>query len=232
MADHSRVARWRQRLRDEGKKAITVWLSVEEELRLKGLAVQWHTSPSEIMRQALAQFHPGRPPSISNETGTTQPQHSYNTDIVPIQRWLQAELPGMVRRIVEDLAVEMLVTDTRDSGVTEYKQIHHGAVPDTMTDMPTSRTDGSQEKAITETAYSNAPETSAPVQRKGGRPRSTMGQHILDLLEQHPDGLTAEQIRAALEPSRPLGDILGGMRRTGAVQTHREGRGLRYTLPR
>ena len=85
MGDQSRVARWRQRLRDEGKKSITVWLSVEEERRLKALAVQWHTSPSAIMRHALTQFHPGPPPRISNETETTQPQHSYNTDRAPIQ---------------------------------------------------------------------------------------------------------------------------------------------------
>jgi hypothetical protein len=58
-----------------------------------------------------------------------------------------------------------------------------------------------------------------------------MGQRILDLLAQHPEGLTAEQIRAYLSPARPLGDILGGMRRTGAVQVEGRGRTIRYRTP-
>jgi hypothetical protein len=67
-------------------------------------------------------------------------------------------------------------------------------------------------------------------QKHTGRPRSPMGQRILDLLAQRPEGLTSEQIRAALEPSRPLGDILAGMRRTGAVITFGTGRQIRYTI--
>jgi len=64
--------------------------------------------------------------------------------------------------------------------------------------------------------------------RKGGRRRSAVGQQILDLLTAHPEGLTAEQIRGFLTPSKPLGDILGGMRRTGVVTTQGEGRAVRY----
>src|SRR5215813_1370368 len=66
------------------------------------------------------------------------------------------------------------------------------------------------------------------LQRKGGRQRSKEGQQILDLLRQHPEGLSAEQIRGLLGPSRPLGDILDGMRRTGAVRTQGNGRTTRY----
>jgi hypothetical protein len=213
MAEHNRVARWRQRLRDEGKKAITVWLNADEELRLKDLAATWHTSPSEIMQRALAQFQPGRPPSISCDAETAQQQNSNTLDTSQIQAWLHAELPGMVRQIVEQLAEEIFDR----AGSAADAQIRSSDVPD---DVQTSNSDA------TEIAGPPQP------QKRGGRPRSAMGQRILKLLAQHPGGLTAEQIRAALDPSRPLGDILGGMRRTGAVQTHREGRGLRYTLPR
>src|SRR5215813_12960750 len=86
----SRVARWRQRLRDEGRKAVTVWLSVEEEGRLKDLAVQWHTSPSEIMRHALAHFHPGHPPSLRDASETPPLQHRAIPDMPQIQTALEA----------------------------------------------------------------------------------------------------------------------------------------------
>jgi hypothetical protein len=67
-------------------------------------------------------------------------------------------------------------------------------------------------------------------QRKGGRPRSPLGQQILDLLVQHPEGLTAEQMRGILTPSKPLGDTLSGMKRLGTVRTVRAGKSLRYVV--
>jgi hypothetical protein len=68
-------------------------------------------------------------------------------------------------------------------------------------------------------------------QKRAGRPRSPMGQRILTLLREYPEGLTAEQIRGHLAPERPLGDILAGMRKTGAVQSRGAGRQQRYVLP-
>ena len=63
---------------------------------------------------------------------------------------------------------------------------------------------------------------------KGGRPRTAVGQQILDVLRQHPAGLTAEQLRGYLTPSKPLGDTLQGMKKTGAVTTQGQGRAVRY----
>jgi hypothetical protein len=68
---------------------------------------------------------------------------------------------------------------------------------------------------------------SAPA-RKAGRPYSPERQQIMTLLAEHPEGLTAEQLRGHLQPGRPIGDILGGMRRTGAVRTEGQGRDTRY----
>jgi hypothetical protein len=92
----SRVARWRERLRQEGKKAVTVWLSTEEELRLKDLAASWHCSPSEVMQQALAQFHPSKPLATVTATDTEQ-------------------LRGLIR---DELAASSLVPDTVTATVT------------------------------------------------------------------------------------------------------------------
>jgi hypothetical protein len=61
MAETSRVQRWRDGKRQHGLKAVTVWLTQEEELRLKDLALQWHCSPSAVMQRALAQVATSNP---------------------------------------------------------------------------------------------------------------------------------------------------------------------------
>jgi hypothetical protein len=68
--------------------------------------------------------------------------------------------------------------------------------------------------------------------RKGGRPRSALGTRILALLADHPEGLSAEQMRGALSPDKPIGDTLGGMRRLGTVRTAGQGKSLRYFAAR
>ena len=72
MAETSRVQRWREGKRQEGLKAVTVWLTTEEELRLKDLALQRQCSPSALMQHALAQFASHTPPGISTATDTSQ----------------------------------------------------------------------------------------------------------------------------------------------------------------
>ena len=51
MDNTRRVAQWRQRMRDEGKEALTVWLSHEAKLRLEDLASVWHATTSEWSRR-------------------------------------------------------------------------------------------------------------------------------------------------------------------------------------
>jgi hypothetical protein len=55
MAEHNRVRQWREAKRERGLKAVTVWLTTAEEMRLKDLALRWRCSPSELIQQALAQ---------------------------------------------------------------------------------------------------------------------------------------------------------------------------------
>jgi hypothetical protein len=191
----SRVARWRERLKKEGMKSVTVWLSAEEELRLKDLAITWRCSPSEVMQQALAQFHPGRPPSLGNVTETSHSHHTSITDTTQIRAMLQAELPGLVQALVEQYHHEPRVTETRPSDVTDTSA------------------------------------SAQPQRRTGGRPMGRMTQEILALLDEHPDGLNAEQIRGMLNPDKPIGDNLQGMRRRGVIQVVGSGRQRRYIKP-
>ena len=89
--------------------------------------------------------------------------------------------------------------------------------------------------SVTDTDYGNVTDretpdeaVEAPGQRQTRRPRSEMRQRILTLLGEHPEGLSAEQIRAYLQPDKPLGDTLQGMRRQGRVYTRGTGKALRY----
>jgi hypothetical protein len=49
MSETNRVQRWREGKRQQGLKAVTIWLTPEEELRLKDLALQGHCSPSAMV---------------------------------------------------------------------------------------------------------------------------------------------------------------------------------------
>jgi hypothetical protein len=81
MPTESRVKRWRENKRQQGLKHVSVWLTPEEELRLKDLAIQWHCSPSQVMQRALAQLGT-----------TTTLEHSSPTDMLQIQEMIRAEV--------------------------------------------------------------------------------------------------------------------------------------------
>ena len=57
-----------------------------------------------------------------------------------------------------------------------------------------------------------------------------MREPILNLLREHPEGLTSEQIRGYLNAQKPIGDTLQGMRRSHLVRTEGSGRDMRYFL--
>jgi hypothetical protein len=210
MTARSRVQRWRDGKRQQGLKAVTLWLTPEEELRLKERALQWHCSPSAVIQRALAQVptsplsQNGSPPDtlqirklIRAELDAREAERPSVTETVTgaITDTLARDLPGLVRQLVEGLALEALglpVTDTNGTA-TDI------ALPDEATPRQ-------------------------PSQRK----RGVMRQRILTLLREHPEGLSAEHIRAYLQPERPLGDTLQGMQKAGVVTTHGEGRRQRY----
>jgi hypothetical protein len=50
------------------------------------------------------------------------------------------------------------------------------------------------------------------------------------MLQAHPEGLSAEELRVYLQAERPIGDVLQGMRRTGVLRTRPDGKTLRYVL--
>ncbi len=114
MSDTNRVQRWRQRQREAGLEPMTIWLSHDEKLRLEDLAHTWHCSPSELVRQALAQCRPGSPHVTAAVADTAQLRVLMEeallettavtelvTDIVTAT--LARDLPPLVREMLQDL---------------------------------------------------------------------------------------------------------------------------------
>jgi excisionase family DNA binding protein len=56
------------------------------------------------------------------------------------------------------------------------------------------------------------------------RPLSQMRQRIVDLLRQHPEGMSPAQVRQALRTEKDLGDTMGGMARDGLLSRVEAGR--------
>jgi hypothetical protein len=245
MPETSRVQRWREDKRQQGLKAVTVWLTQEEESRLKDLALQWHCSPSALVQQALAQFSPQPPPGISTETDMSQIRELIRAELTAMQAeqppvtesvtevvtdTLVRDLPGLVREIVEGMALEALglpVADT-NGDVTD--------MDDDSTDTDSDVTDTEAfDLSVTDTYYGNVTDTERPDeeveepgQRQTRRPRGEMRQRIVALLSEHPEGLSAEEIRVYIQAEKPLGDTLQGMRRQGKVHTRGQGKDMRY----
>jgi hypothetical protein len=201
MSENSRVKRWRDAKRQHGLKAVTIWLTGEEELRLKDLALQWHCSPSTVVQRALAQI-----------STSSSPQHSSPADTLLIREIIRAELAAMQ-------AEQARVTGGVIVGPTDAKR----------PEMPPAPTPA-REYVAAPPGHSMRTE-SAPT-RKGGRQRSELGQRVLALLQAHPEGLSAKAIAVYLDVKQPLGDMLQGMKRTGAVRAEGSGKALRYFAAR
>src|SRR4030095_3278246 len=116
MDNTSRVAQWRPRMRDEGKEEGTVWVRRDTKLRLEDLASIWHTTTSEMVEQALAQFHPGNPPRIGNDTDTAQIQ-------ALMQDMVRAILPELREQMLQELRGDMAVADM-NGNVTVTEPAH------------------------------------------------------------------------------------------------------------
>jgi hypothetical protein len=227
MSETNRVQRWREDKRQQGLKAVTIWLTTEEELRLKDLALQWHCSPSAVVQRALAQVSTSTPAEHSSPPDTSQIREQIRAEFIALQAekpavtdtvteivtdTLARDLPAMVRQLVEGLALEALGLPATDT---------FGDVTDTeMFGVSATDTNGN----VTDTE----PPEEAPAPRRMGRPRGEMGQRIVALLTEHPEGLSAEQIRAYLKPEKPIGDALQSLRKRKQVRTQGKGRDMRY----
>jgi len=179
------------------------------------------------VEQALAHFQPASAAG-SGTVADTEQLRAFVADTVTetVTATLARDLPAMVREIVEGLALEALglpvadmfgdVADTEDDITDTFGNVTDTEIPG----LPVTDTNGNP----TDTA----PHEEAPAPRRGGRPLGAMGQRIVALLAEHPEGLSAEEIRAYLKPERPLGDTLQSLRMRARVRTEGTGKAMRY----
>jgi hypothetical protein len=166
MTDTNRVKRWRDAKRDRGLKAVTVWLTQEEELRLKDIALQWHCSPSTVMQRALAQVTTNTPPYISSPT-----------DISLIRELIRAELATMqaaqtpVTGTVTVTATSESEAASKGKSAREYVTVPSNSV---VTETPPLEpvTDAGN-SVVTDTGTTDMPTTLAPAPEMPGPPVQT-----------------------------------------------------------
>ena len=131
----------------------------------------------------------------------------------------------------EDLATFPAIPATPAPDISNYSstvlQESQQSIP------PSADSPGAPEAALQPSVdlqnYNNTVIQEKGPSRKTGRP-ATMREPILNLLREHPEGLTAEQLRGLLNAQKPIGDTLQGMRRSHLVRTEGTGRELRYFL--
>jgi hypothetical protein len=138
MSDTNLVQRWREAKRQHGLKAVTIWLTQEEEMRLKDLALQWRCSPSAVLQHALAQLTPTTPQHISSPPDTF-----------------------LIRQLIrEELAAIQAPASPVTAGVTVTPPAGADTVTETDTETDTDTVTDDVTEAVTETMV--VPEAGGP----------------------------------------------------------------------
>jgi len=135
---------------------------------------------------------------------TPAPDNSSPTDTLQIRRLILAEFE----------ALGLAVPAAKGSSAVG------STVDPTDTQAPT--------KARPARRYTPEPGHSLVTESQATTKRGEMRARILALLTEHPEGLSAEEIRAYLQPRKRLGDTLQGMRKQQKVTTRGAGKDLRY----
>jgi Arc/MetJ-type ribon-helix-helix transcriptional regulator len=121
---------------------------------------------------------------------------------------------------------ELLASDNGNTVMQEWKEMVKEEVERQLAQRPAT-----QAPAPTVQAQAPAP-TREDIPSDNGNTviqgRGGMRQRILTLLYEHQEGLSAEQLRAHLNPEKPIGDTLQGMRRQGVVRFEGSGKERRY----
>jgi len=223
---------------------MTIWVKAETKARYEDLA-----------HQALDAYRPTAAAVSASVTDTGQLQAIIHTELARLTADVTATvtaivtktLVGQLQELAQDAissAISATVTDTE----TVTPPGGTGALPVTAPSTATVTATETAAETDTETATrpirnrrrtpeppATAPENvpvaeAVPPRRRGGRPPSPERQQILALLVAHPEGLSAEELRVYVKPTKPIGDTLQGMRKTGVLRTRDDGKPLRYVL--
>ena len=176
--------------------------------------VQAGTPFAVLIREALLAYLADTPPTAALTAA----------DSADSLRHVQAQLAALTARVA---ALEQAPTVP---GRTPTPRRHHA---DRSADRAPTPADTRADSALTGAdGGADSPPTGAdtPAPRRGGRPSSPLRQQILALLQAHPEGLRAEEIRVYAQARRPIGDLLAGMVRGGVLMAQGRGALRRYVL--
>lgn len=108
MSDTERVRAWRERLKQEGRVPMTIWIKADTKARYEDLALTYHRSPSELAQQALDAYHPD---AIVSATAS---------DTEQLRTLIRAEMAKVTADVTA--AVTATVTETLMAMVQELVQ--------------------------------------------------------------------------------------------------------------
>jgi hypothetical protein len=242
MSDTDRVRAWRDRLKQAGRVPITIWVTAATKARYDDLALTYHRSPSELAQQALDAYRPDA--SVSATVADTEPLRSLirtelaqlaadvtATVTATVTDTLLAQLPTLVQAAAaRGVSVTEADTETVTTPSDAAPPPHTVSVTDTATDTTPLRNRRRTPAPLAISPEAALASEAGPPPRRGGRPPSPERQQILTLLQAHPEGLSATEVKVYLQAQKSLSDTLQGMRKSGVLSTRDDGKTLRYRL--
>jgi hypothetical protein len=180
--------------------------AVQEYLRTTG------TSFAVLIRQVLAAYLADTLPTDRRHPPTGALTSADSADRLQVLEAQMAEMTTRVKVIEEILMHWPPRADPRADKSADSPADREPTPADRGADTPPTGTD-----------------TPTPP-RRPGRPSSPLRQQILDLLQAHPEGLRAEEIRVYVQARRPIGDLLQGMLKGGVLTAQGRGAQRRYVV--
>jgi len=160
---------------------------------------------SDVLRAALEVYLGVQPPTALTDLPTVLEVSDRLSDVSDILTALASDVSDTRTRL-----------ERLEAGATPLSAVGH-TQPRRPTHRPTPRPTPQRPAGA-----------SAP--RRPGRPSSPLRQQILDLLQDHLEGLRAEEIRVYVQARRPIGDLLQGMLKGGVITAQGRGAQRRYMV--
>lgn len=134
MSESERVQRWRQRQREEGKKPLTLWLTVQDTRVLEQMATRQHCTPADVVHHLLAA-------SSVTDTETDTPTVADTVTATAgvsdtVTATLRQELPMLVRAIVQELQLQSsrpVTATVTDTEISPSSHAENAPATDTVT---------------------------------------------------------------------------------------------------
>jgi hypothetical protein len=131
-----KVRRWRDRMKAEGKQAITLWFNRDAVEQLNTLAAEAKITVSEFIERAVTVTQPKVTDTTAKVTDTVADTKSEVTDTTRKDRALTAEMVAVIREVVRE-EVERALYQVIKPEVT----VTQPKVTDTVTDTTAKVTD-------------------------------------------------------------------------------------------